>query len=68
MNKFLSRLTIIEDDCSECIASLNYKDDKMTSLMQKHIECRTYYFSENWFLGTSYRTLIWKTIAAQNLT
>lgn len=28
MNKFLSRLTIIEDDCSECIASLNYKDDK----------------------------------------
>lgn len=28
MNKFLSRLTIIEDDCRECIASLNYKDDK----------------------------------------
>lgn len=25
---FLSRLTIIEDDCRECIASLNYKDDK----------------------------------------
>lgn len=28
MNKFVSRLTIIEDDCRECIASLNYKDDK----------------------------------------
>lgn len=27
MNKFLSRLTIIEDDCRECIASLNYKDE-----------------------------------------
>lgn len=28
MNKFLSRLTIIENDCSECFASLIYKDDK----------------------------------------
>lgn len=36
MNKFLSRLTIIEDDCRECIASLNYKDKNDVTHAEAH--------------------------------